>query len=114
MSAWTCVNPGVQGVQARCWLKSSVPSAVASTCCVSGVKAAEYSTDRPGSDYRDFDLAQTHPNLCLTSCASEGQCRAWTYVNPGVQGEQARCWLKSSVPLAVASSCCVSGVQGAP
>jgi len=36
--AFTYVKPGVQGPAARCWLKNAVPQAVASTCCVSGVK----------------------------------------------------------------------------
>jgi hypothetical protein len=31
------VQPGVQGPNARCWLKNSVPPPVASNCCVSGV-----------------------------------------------------------------------------
>jgi hypothetical protein len=109
--AWTYVNPGVQGPQARCWLKNSVPPATANSCCTSGVKAVEYSIDRPGSDYKNFDLAKADPNLCLTSCVGEGQCKAWTYVNPGVQGPQARCWLKNSIPAAVANSCCTSGVK---
>ena len=36
--AWTYVKPGIQGPKARCWLKNSVPSAKANSCCVSGVK----------------------------------------------------------------------------
>ena len=31
-------------------------------------------------------------------------------MNPGVQGEQAKCWLKDVVPDATADSCCTSGV----
>lgn len=44
----------------------------------------------------------------------EGQCVAWTYVNPGVQGPQARCWLKSAVPAPRPSTCCVSGIKSGP
>jgi hypothetical protein len=41
----------------------------------------------------------------------EGQCRAFTYVNPGFQGPNARCWLKNSAPQANPSNCCISGVK---
>jgi hypothetical protein len=71
----------------------------------------ESGIDRPGSDYKNFDIAQADPNLCLASCSGEGQCKAWTYVNPGVQGPQARCWLKTSIPSPTANGCCDSGVR---
>jgi hypothetical protein len=114
--AWTFVHPGVQGPQARCWLKSTVPAAVQNTCCVSGVKQVstgsfEVDRDRPGLDYKSFDLPAAQPQLCQQACLSEGQCRAWTYVKPGVQGPAARCWLKSDVPASKIDSCCVSGVK---
>lgn len=34
--AWTYVYPGIQGPSGMCWLKSSVPTPVASGCCLSG------------------------------------------------------------------------------
>lgn len=58
----------------------------------------EYGIDRRGGDYRSFDLSFDAPALCAGQCAQEGQCRAWTYVRPGVQGPTARCWLKNVVP----------------
>ena len=58
----------------------------------------EYGIDRRGGDYRSFDLSFDAPGLCAGRCAQEGQCRAWTYVKPGVQGPKARCWLKNVVP----------------
>lgn len=109
--AWTYVNPGVQGPHPRCWLKNSVPAAVVNSCCDSGVKAMEYGIDRQGSDYKNFDLSKSDPNLCLTSCAGESQCKAWTYVKPGVQGPKPRCWLKTNAPAATANACCDSGVK---
>ena len=123
--AFTYVVPGVQGPYARCWLKTAVPPPASRNCCVSGVKAAgpvvapsiagvEYNVDRPGYDYRQFDLPAADPNLCRNYCANDGQCRAFTYVVPGVQGPYARCWLKSAVPPPVARNCCVSGVKAAP
>ena len=114
--AWTFVRPGVQGPSARCWLKNAVPAAKSNTCCVSGVKQVaagsfEANRDRPGKDYKNFNLPQAQPALCQQACNGEGQCRAWTYVKPGVQGPSARCWLKNDVPAAKVSNCCVSGVK---
>jgi hypothetical protein len=163
--AFTYVNPGVQGPNPRCWLKSSVAAPQASSCCVSGVKAGgggapppppasawqgapppppasawqgappppdpppppsawqgapppyggsggfEPGTDRAGGDYRSFDLPAPQPELCRDACWHEVQCRAFTYVNPGVQGNAARCWLKSVVPTTQPNGCCVSGVK---
>ncbi len=120
--AYTYVKPGVQGPQAKCWLKSSVPAASANECCVSGVKAAvappagsvtvEDGVNRPGGDYRSFDLSQAIPDLCRAACAGDSVCKSYTYVRPGVQGPNAKCWLKNTVPPAVAGGgCCVSGVK---
>lgn len=71
----------------------------------------EPGTDRPGSDYRNFRLAQDQPGLCARQCEQERRCEAYTYVKPGVQGAQARCWLKDAVPQPVSDDCCVSGVK---
>ncbi len=77
--------------------------------------AMEYGWDRPGLDYRSFNLNQANPAICRNRCAAEPQCRAWTYVRPGVQGPRARCWLKHSIPGRVSRTCCVSGIkQAAP
>ena len=71
----------------------------------------EYDTDRPGADYQDYDLPQPGYELCRDACAGDANCRAYTYVKPGVQGLKARCWLKSSVPAGGPSNCCISGVK---
>jgi len=71
----------------------------------------EPGTDRPGSDYRNFRLANDQPGLCARQCEQEHRCEAYTYVKPGIQGAQARCWLKHSVPQPVSDDCCVSGVK---
>ncbi len=52
------------------------------------------------------------PNRCKAACDGESRGRAWTYVKPGVQGPEARCWLKHRVPGANRGNCCVSGVKG--
>ncbi len=72
----------------------------------------EYDTDRPGQDYKNFNLSEARPELCQAGCSADSNCRAFTYVKPGVQGPSARCWLKSGVPQATGSSCCVSGFKG--
>ncbi len=69
----------------------------------------ERGVDRPGSDFRNFDLSRADPNLCRSACTSERNCRAWTYVKPGHQGPRARCWLKTVAPRPRSNSCCTSG-----
>lgn len=115
--AYTYVKPGVQGPQAKCWLKSGRPTAASNTCCTSGIKTTkvtlttESNMDRAGSDYKSFDLASAQPDLCLAACAKEANCKAYTYVKPGVQGSRARCWLKSGVPAITSNTNCTSGVK---
>ena len=77
---------------------------------VFNVAAMEIDTDRPGLDYHSFDMSAAKPELCQASCAADMRCKAWTYVKPGVQSANARCWLKHAVPQANSNSCCVSGV----
>ena len=121
--AWTYVVAGVQGPKPHCWLKNTVPNPVKDKCCVSGVSGVvaslEFGTNRPGSDYRNFDIGNAdlrdQPELlCKTACQNEAQCRSWTYVKPGIQGPKARCWLKSAVPAAQANNCCISGLKEKP
>ena len=111
--AWTLVRAGLQGPQARCWLKNVIPAATFNGCCTSGVpmRVFEPNIDRPGGDFRNFDLAAANPNLCKAACDGDGQCQAWTFVRPGVQGPKARCWLKFFVPTAFTNNCCTSGVR---
>ena len=73
--------------------------------------------DRPGSDFHNFEINQPPPgslggtvDICRDTCSRDGNCKAWTHVNPGVQGPKARCWLKNAIPGAVANGCCTSGV----
>ncbi|MBI4822516.1 MAG: PAN domain-containing protein [Deltaproteobacteria bacterium] len=118
--AFTFVNPGVQGPSARCWLKNRVPDPVASDCCASGVKpqpqvsasaaGVEAGVDRPGMDYRNFDLSAPDPGLCRDACAMDAKCAAFAFVKAGVQGPKPRCWLKERIPAPVKSECCSSGV----
>ena len=68
-------------------------------------------TNIPGSDYRDFDLKTADPKLCGLACIDDPTCVACTYVKPGNQGPNARCWLKNNVAAQVPDECCLSGVK---
>jgi len=70
----------------------------------------EFNWDRPGFDYRNFDLQSERPVVCQWQCQKDSRCRAWTYVRPGIQGPNPRCWLKHRVPNPVRSNCCTSGI----
>lgn len=114
--AYTYVSPGRQGPNARCWLKDQVPGKRSQQGLVSGVKVdarvpMNQNLNLPGQDYRNFDLSEAKPSLCAYACAMDPRCEAYTYVKPGVQGSNARCWLKDSVPRRVSGNCCVSGVK---
>lgn len=71
----------------------------------------EVGIDRPGMDIESFDLESPDPSMCLVACQDYGGCVAFTYVNPGVQGPNARCWLKHGIPAPVQSDCCISGLR---
>jgi hypothetical protein len=71
----------------------------------------EMDTDRPGMNYRSFDLDVPEPKRCQRTCQDDPKCKSWTYVKPGVQGPKARCWLKTGVPSAKPAQCCISGVK---
>lgn len=85
---------------------------VAATPSLAAV-TSEQNTDRPGSDFASQALQSADPQLCAAACNSDEQCRAYTYVKPGVQGALAQCYLKDSVPAAQSNDCCVSGVRTA-
>jgi hypothetical protein len=69
----------------------------------------EPGVDRPGSDFSN--IQSEGPSECSYYCEEDAECRAWTYVNPGVQGPSARCYLKRGVPQTRGDSCCTSGVM---
>jgi len=97
-----------------------VASLVSIVCGLSGEASAQNAfsnnIDRPGGDYRSFDMFDD-AQACRQTCNRERQCRAWTYVKAptnwhGLQQPPARCWLKRVVPRARANPCCISGVSG--
>jgi len=119
--AWTFSYPRTEEATATCWLKSRVPPRVADSCCVSGVRgsgviepqrgAVEYSIDRTGGDYRNFEITPAADGApCRAACEADNRCRAWTYVRPGYAGPAARCFLKDRIPRPRQKPCCISGV----
>jgi hypothetical protein len=88
--------------------------ALAATWLFPGVCAAfENNINRVGGDYKSFDLSPSvnTPYPCAMACKMDPNCRAWTFVRPGIQGPTARCWLKNVRTKGVSDTCCVSGVQ---
>lgn len=110
--SWTYVMPRIQHpLGAKCWLKDGVPAPERRAKRISGIKGAEYGTDRPGNNLRSVEVGNDDPALCRLLCAAEGRCQAWTHVRAGVQAERAVCWLKRSVPQPRVAECCVSGLR---
>lgn len=118
--AWSFSYPATVKDAAICWLKNQVPARVANACCVSGVRGAavvepplgvvEFSMDRPGGDYRSFDLPPGPTgNACQAACDADSRCRAWTYVRPGYIGPAGRCYLKDRITAPRRRPCCISG-----
>ena len=116
--SWTYVLPGVQGTLAKCWLKHAQNTPTACAHCTSGYKvitdpmsAQEINTDRIGGEYSNFSLDVADPVLCETRCATDSQCQSWTYVNPGIQGPLAMCWLKNALNMPTPCTHCTSGYK---
>jgi hypothetical protein len=106
--AWSFNYPTNAAGGAVCWLKSSVPSRIQDSCCVSGVRGAgvveprngavETSIDRFGGDYRNFALkSDDGDEACKEACVGDNKCRAWTYARPGYVGSDAYCFLKKEI-----------------
>jgi hypothetical protein len=112
--AWTLANPGVQGQDAVCWLKSSIPRARRQPCCTSGVPFRDMAAWEPNTDRQGADIAhgpKATAEECQAFCNGYGNCVAWTWVKPGVQGPDAQCYVKHDVPQGIRADCCISGVK---
>lgn len=115
--AYTWVKPGFQGAAGQCWLKNALPAIVKHPCCDSGPRyfiekrdlRAEGNINRPGADYRNV-LMNSWPD-CQRACEEGVACASWTFVRPGAQGAQGRCWLKRAVARPVTDPNTISGVK---
>ncbi len=54
-------------------------------------------TDRFGGDYADLVPTQSRPSWCGYFCSQDSQCKAYTYVPPGVKDASPHCFLKNVV-----------------
>ncbi len=70
----------------------------------------EQNTHRWGGDYSSIEMPRGNPRQCHAACAQDSQCLAWSFIRAGHQGAASVCELKSTVPHAKESPCCVSGV----
>ncbi len=118
--AWTYV-----GTTRTCYLKDRVPSPQLkrSGWYFSGVKAdkppvqdesvhvGQIGVDRPGYDYRSFNLQRADARLCKQACDNEKRCRAWAMTKPDRNNPQAHCWLKDRVPRQKPNSRVTSGIK---
>ena len=98
------------------WQPSALTGQASETAPVATHAAAtmserEHDTNRYGSDYNGFDVNADHVERCEDACKDDTKCLAWTYVKPGLQGQNARCWLKNIVPASSKDVCCVSGTK---
>jgi|tagenome__1003787_1003787.scaffolds.fasta_scaffold19877573_1 hypothetical protein len=87
-------------------LTSPIPVVAAAT-----MSEREHDKNRWGGDYTGFDIGSDHVEVCENTCKDDTKCLAWTYVKPGIQGPQARCWLKNVIPAISNDVCCVSGTK---
>lgn len=110
--AYTFVPTGAR--QGICWLKTHAGRPIRIPARTSGVKGGlERNVDRPGHDYRNFEIDGYKPEVCQAACAAEDKCRAFTYVPTGIQGNRSRCWLKDFIGEAIARESFISGIKGA-
>lgn len=91
-------------------LKSLIAMTFIFTGTMAMADTFEIGWDRPGNDYFHYEMNNPREILCQNRCQQDRRCRAWTYVNKGVQGPRAQCWLKHTVPAPIRNSCCTSGI----
>lgn len=115
--AWT-YSP----IESRCYLKDNVPRPVIKGTFISGVlapppvrdnsvSAGQIGVDRPGGDYRSFNLQRADSRLCQQACNKDQRCLAWAMTKPNRNNPQAHCWLKDSVPQQQPNENVVSGIK---
>lgn len=66
----------------------------------------ENNMNRPGNDYGQRTTVS--PEACRTICSADSSCQAFTFVKPLPGSTAGQCYLKRSVPTAVANPCCIS------
>lgn len=103
LTAAHCAHGRVDGTssiwsdQFPVWHPLELPELANDACCSSGYRGGSIQANRDlrGWDFRKFELATgASASDCRHTCSVTSQCEAWTYVRPGVQGDNAICYLK--------------------
>jgi hypothetical protein len=87
-----------------CFLKNYLAPSVPGNAMTSGAKRRlEYYTDRPGSDFSDYDLFfPDDVRACAADCSLHPRCLSFTYRNayldPSGNAVPSHCWLKNAQP----------------
>ncbi len=98
--------------------EAEAPAAEAAAASAAGETTASTTTpgelevgiDRPGYDIgTSYDAADAE--ACRAQCEADEACRAFTWVQAGVQAETPVCWLKDQVPGPVEAEWATSGVM---
>ena len=74
----------------------------------------ENNTDRPGKNYKKFDITEAYEfnryNKCLQACVDDPKCKSFTFVKSNTPGGKDQCFLKNDIPNPVLKENYVSGV----
>jgi hypothetical protein len=114
--SWSYTSPNEFGplpagpARGICKLFGDIPPPMEDWLSSSGVARheSEERVDRPGFDYRSFDIGGSASSECAASCVGDPQCVAYTYAH------NRACHLKNRIPAAVINNCCTSGVVKRP
>jgi hypothetical protein len=115
--AFTFVPPGIQEGNGHCYLKYAWGNPIPSSGLITAPKRGlEMATNRPGGDFKNFDLSIGIPEACQAACANDPSCQSFTFSPAGWASQGSpHCWLKSSIPPAVSNAdteALVSGIKG--
>lgn len=88
--------------------KATSTSSSSATSTRPATSTVDEGTDLPGEDYSQ--TVSDDPDKCQAKCLKDKTCAAWTWVQPGVQGDNGQCYLKDRVPPSRPGDCCTSGV----
>jgi PAN domain-containing protein len=77
---------------------TNVGGGIGTSNCGASSTVVEPDWNRFGGDYAGFPMKTPDFTHCAYWCAQDANCKAFTYVPPGRQFNDAMCWLKDSVP----------------
>jgi hypothetical protein len=113
--SYAYVSPGIQAENALCYIKGAAGTPKAMQGVISGLRSAcekefvdgacmAVDVDRYGSDYERFEMEQPDPYACLAACMKDNRCSMYAFLAPGIQSDNAVCYLKSGSPPAPSST----------